>query len=120
MLVRDRIALALAGTAAAALPLAAWLGVSNDARRLDLLVLGAAVLLQIGLLFTWAVIPRLPRLLVGGYGLAIIALGLGFTIAAPPPEAGAVAGPWAFIGMLVAGVLTIIASIVHSSEPTSL
>jgi len=117
MPIRDRIALALAGTAAAVLPTTAWLAASSDSRRIDLLVLGAALLLQLGLLFTWAVIRRLPRLVVAGYGLATIALGLGFTIAAPQPEAGEVAGPWAFTGMLIAGLLTMIAAVVHSREP---
>jgi len=120
MPIRDRIALALAGAAGAVLPAFGWLAATNDARRIDLLVLGVALLLQLGLLSSWAVIRRLPRLVVAGYGLSIIALGLGFTIAAPAPEAGTVAGPWAFAGMLIAGLLTMIAAVVHSGEPTTI
>jgi len=115
MPIRDRIALALAGTAAAVLPTTAWLAVSSDARRIDLLVLGAALVLQLGLVFTWAVIRRLPRLFVAGFGLATIALGLGFTIAAPAPEVGEVAGLWAFVGMFICGLLTMIGAVVHST-----
>jgi hypothetical protein len=63
---------------------------------------------------TWVFIPRLPKFIVAGWGLILIALGIGEIIAAPVP-AGAGEFPWALIGLVVFGLVTIVTAIVHRS-----
>jgi hypothetical protein len=82
-------------------------------RSVDVVALWLAGLLQVGLVGTWALIPRLPKWVVAGWGLIVLALGIGVIIAAPVP-AGASSFPWALAGLVVVGIITIIAAIVHS------
>jgi hypothetical protein len=110
---RDRVAIAIAAAATAALPLFAWLAAMYEARRLDVFVLAAAAPLQLTALVIWIVMPRLPRWIVLGYGIVLVAAGLGFTVAAPAADPGAAAGPWSFVGLLVIGVAMILAAMVH-------
>lgn len=113
-MLRHRFALALAGIATAVLAVAFGLAIAGITQRADIVLLGGAVLAQIALLVGWAVLPRLPRWLVAGYGLVLIATGFGFAIAGPVPDPGAVAQwPWALITMFVAGLIMIIAAVIH-------
>jgi hypothetical protein len=87
-------------------------------RSIDVVVLWLAGLLALGLLVTWAFIPRLPRWIATGFGLILIATGLGVIITAPVP-AGAGTVPWGLLGLVVTGLAIIIAAIVHGSAEAS-
>jgi len=117
-MIRDRFALAILGvTVGFFTTLAALANLEEVPRNIDIVVLWLAGALQLGLLLTWVFIPRLPRWIVAGWGLILIATGVGAIIAAPVPE-GASATPWALVGLVVGGIVTIILSVVHSSEST--
>jgi hypothetical protein len=94
--------------------MAALANLEPTPRSIDVVVLWLAGAAQLGLLLTWIFIPRLPRWIVAGWGLILIAVGIGVVITAPVPD-GAGATPWALIGLLVVGIVTLIASAVHSS-----
>ncbi len=114
-MIRDRFCLGITGVTVGALTtLAAIANLESTPRTIDVVVLWLAGALQLGLLLTWIFIPRLPRWIVAGWGLILIALGLGVIITVPVPE-GAGVMPWAVIGLLVVGVVTIVMSAVHSS-----
>jgi hypothetical protein len=117
-LIRDRFALALVSVTVGLLPLLGAIAVIGDTRRaVDVVALWLAGAMQLGLVLTWVFIPRLPKWLIGGWGLILIAAGIGFTIAAPiasDPVNGSTF-TWAFAGLVVVGILTIIAAVVHSS-----
>jgi hypothetical protein len=114
-LVRDRFTLAVVALGTGTLTTLAALAMRDPTpRSVDVVVLWLAGLLQLGLVLTWALIPRLPAWVVAGWGLILIALGIGVIIAAPVP-AGAAAFPWALVGLVVIGIATIVAAIVHSS-----
>ena len=70
-------------------------------------------LLQLGLLLVWVFVPRLPRWIVAGWGLILVAAGVGVIITAPVPE-GASTIPWALVGLVIGGIVTMIVSAVHS------
>ena len=112
-MIRDRVALALVAVCAGALTTLAALAMQDPTpRSVDIVVLWLAGLLHLGLVGTWALIPRLPKWIVAGWGLILFALGFGVIIAAPVP-AGASAFPWALLGLVVVGIVTILAAIVH-------
>ena len=113
-MIRDRFALAASGLSAAGLSTLAALAMGEGVRRqIDVTVLWLAAALTLGMVLTWVFIPRLPKWIVAGWGLILIALGIGEIIAAPVP-AGAGQYPWALIGLVVFGIVTIITAIVHS------
>ena len=122
-MIRDRFALALVSVTVALLPLLASVAVIASTRRqVDVVALWLAGALQLGLVLTWVFIPRLPRWIVGGWGLILVAAGIGFTIAAPvaaEPAAGSTF-TWAFLGLVVVGILTIIAAVIHKSGEVAL
>ena len=118
-MIRDRLALVIAALTVGKLTtLAALANLEAVPRSTDILVLWLAGLLQLGLVLTWVFIPKLPRWIVAGWGLILIAASIGVVITAPVP-AGASTFSWAFVGLLVAGILTIIASVVHHSPTES-
>jgi len=113
-MVRDRFALAVMGlTVGFFTTLAGIAGLEDVPRNIDIVALWLAGLLTLGLLLTWVFIPRLPRWIVAGWGLILIAAGIGVIITAPVPD-GASVVPWALIGLVVGGIVTIIMSAVHS------
>jgi len=120
MAIRDRFALALVSlTVGGLFALGAFANYAESSRSFDVVVLWLAGLLQLGMVVTWVFIPRLPKWIVAGWGLILAAAGLGVTIAGPAVPAGETVTPWALVGLLVVGVLTIIAAVVHSPTNTS-
>jgi len=118
-MIRDRFALAIMGvTVGFFTTLAALANLEEGPRDIDIVVLWLAGALTLVLLLAWVFIPRLPRWIVAGWGLILIATGIGVIIAAPVP-AGASTIPWALIGLLVGGIVTIILSAVHSPATRS-
>jgi hypothetical protein len=118
-MIRDRFALGALGVTVGALTtLAAVANLEAVPRTIDIVVLWLAGALQLGLLVTWIFIPRLPKWIVAGWGLILIALGLGVIIAVPVP-AGADSIPWAVLGLVVIGIATIIISAVHRGRDRS-
>jgi len=119
-MIRDRFALAALGlTVGFFTTLAAIANLEDVPRNIDIVALWLAGLLTLGLLLTWVFIPKLPRWIPAGWGLILIAAGIGLIITAPVP-AGASVIPWGLIGLVVGGIVTIILSAVHSpatSEP---
>ena len=114
-MIRDRFALAVIGATVGGLTtLAALANLESVPRTIDITFLWLAGALQLGLLLTWVFIPRLPRWIVAGWGLILAATGLGLLITAPAPAGGS-GIPWALIGLLLAGIVTIVMSVVHSS-----
>ena len=114
-MIRDRFALAALGlTVGFFTTLAAIANLEDVPRNIDIVALWLAGLLTLGLLLTWIFIPKLPRWIVAGWGLILIAAGIGLIITAPVP-AGASVVPWGLIGLVVGGIVTIILSAVHSS-----
>ena len=114
-MIRDRFALGVIGVTVGALTtLAAVANLEATPRTIDIVVLWLAGALQLGLLLTWIFIPRLPRWIITGWGMILIALGLGVIITVPVPE-GAGTTPWAVIGLAVVGIITIVMAFVHSS-----
>jgi hypothetical protein len=115
-MIRDRFALATAGLSAAGLSTLAALAMGEPVRRqIDVTVLWLAAAATLGLVVTWVFVPRLPKFIVAGWGLILIALGVGELIAAPVP-AGAGEFPWALIGCVVFGLVTIVTAVVHSGS----
>ncbi|MGI8929434.1 MAG: hypothetical protein ACR2H0_08245 [Candidatus Limnocylindrales bacterium] len=119
MPIRDRFALALVSVTVGVLPLLGALATIGSTRRLvDVIALWLAGALQLGLVLTWAFMPRLPKWIVAGWGLILVAAGIGFTIAAPiatEPADGSTF-PWGFFGLVVVGILTMLAAVIHRSE----
>jgi hypothetical protein len=114
MAIRDRFALALAGMTVMALTTFAALAmVEQPTRWIDVTVLWLAGLLQLLVVLAWVFMPRLRRWIIGGWGLILIATGLGVIISAPVP-AGASVMPWALIGLVIVGIVTIIVAIAHT------
>lgn len=114
-MIRDRFAIGVTGLTVAALPMFALLAALESTRRpVDMVTLWLAGALQLGLLLTWIFIPRLPRWIIAGWGLILVAVGLGLIISAPisPGEGGVM--PWGLIGLLIVGLVTMIVSAVHS------
>jgi len=118
MSVRDRVAVALVSLTVGLLPLVGALAQLGGTRRVaDVVVLWVAGALQLGFVLTWTLVPRLPRWIVGGWGLILIAVGIGLAISAPVAESPAdgstlvVALPVLF----VVGVVTIVAAAVHET-----
>jgi hypothetical protein len=119
-MIRDRLALAITALTVGGLTtLAALANVEAVPRSVDIVVLWLAGALQLGLVLTWVFIPRLPRWIVAGWGLILIATGVGVVITAPVP-AGASSFSWALVGLLIAGIVTIVASVVHSSPDATI
>ena len=115
-MIRDRFALAVSGLAATGLMTLAALAMNDAVRRnVDVTVLWLAGALTIGMVATWIFLPRLPRWIVAGWGLILIALGVGVIISAPVP-AGAGQFPWALIGLVVFGIVIIVTAAVHSGN----
>ncbi|MEO6349572.1 MAG: hypothetical protein ABIP53_02885 [Candidatus Limnocylindrales bacterium] len=115
-MIRDRLAIALVSLTVAAMPLLASMAVIGSTRRaVDVVSLWLAGALQLGLVLTWVFVPRLPKWIVGGWGLILAAAGIGFTIAAPIAEAPVFGSttPWAFFGLVIAGIVTIVAGVIH-------
>lgn len=113
-MIRDRFALGITGLTVGLLTtLAALANIGSEPRYVDVVVLWLAGAGHLGLLLTWIFIPRLPRWIVAGWGLILIALGIGVVITVPVPE-GASGVPWALVGLLVVGIVTMIMSVVHS------
>lgn len=117
MAIRDRFAIALVALTVAAMPLLACIAVIGDTRRaVDVVALWVAGALQLILVLLWVFIPRMPRWVVGGWGLILIAAGIGLTIAAPinnEPIGGSTFA-WGLTGLLIFGILTILAAVIHS------
>ena len=117
-MIRDRFALAITGLSAALLTTFAALAMLEPTQRsVDIVVLWLAGALQLGLLLTWVFIPRLPKWIVAGWGLVLIATGIGVIITAPIP-AGAGNFPWALVGLVVVGLVTMVMAAVHTSGQT--
>ena len=117
-MIRDRFALAITGLSAAALTTFAALAMAETTpRSIDITVLWLAGALQAGLLLAWVFIPRLPKWIVAGWGLILIATGIGDIITSPVP-AGAGPMPWALVGLVVVGLVTIVMAVVHSGGGT--
>jgi hypothetical protein len=115
-MVRDRFALAVSGLSATGLMTLAALAMNDAVRRnVDVTVLWLAGALTIGMVATWIFLPRLPKWIVAGWGLILIALGIGVIISAPVP-AGAGQFPWALIGLVVFGIVIIVSAVVHSGS----
>lgn len=113
-MIRDRFALAAMGLTVGFLTtLAAIANLEDVPRMIDIVVLWLAGLLSLALLVVWVFVPRLPRWIVAGWGLLLVALGVGVIITAPIP-AGASAIPWALVGTFVGGVVTMIISAIHA------
>ena len=122
-MIRDRLALVLVSLTVGLLPLLAALAVIGDTRRsVDVVVLWLAGALQLGMVFTWTFLPRLPRWIVGGWGLILVALGIGLTIAGPIADEPAVGSTfvWGLVGLAIVGVVTIVAAIIHRSGEATL
>jgi len=120
MAIRDRFALALVSlTVGALFALGVIVDSSDNGRSFDVVVLWLASALQLGLVVTWVFIPKLPKWIVAGWGLILAAAGLGVTIAGPVVPAGETFMPWALVGLVVVGVLTIIAAVVHSPSSST-
>ncbi len=119
-MIRDRFALAVLGVTVGFFTTLAGLANLEDVpRNIDIVVLWLAGLLQLGLLLTWVFVPRLPRWIVAGWGLILIAAGIGVIITSPVP-AGASVVPRALIGLVVGGIVTMILSAVHSPAEATL
>ena len=118
-MIRDGLALVIAALTVGMLTtLAAVANLEEVPRSTDIIALWLAGALQLGLVLTWVFIPKLPRWIVAGWGLILIAAGVGVVITAPVP-AGASSFSWALVGLVVAGILTIVASLVHTSPSGS-
>ena len=118
-MIRDRFALAVTGLTVGVLTtLAALANIGTDPRYVDVVVLWLAGAGQLGLMLTWVFIPRLPRWIVAGWGLILFALGIGVVITVPVPD-GATAVPWALVGLLIVGIVTMVMSAVHTSGSRS-
>jgi hypothetical protein len=122
-LIRDRFALALVAVTTFLLPLLGALAVVGSTRRsVDVVALWLFGAFQLGLVVTWALIPRLPKWIVAGWGLIMFAAGIGVTIVAPvaaqPADGSTFA--WALVGLVIVGILTMLASVIHSSTSRSL
>jgi len=118
-MIRDRFALAVMGVSVGALTtLAAIANLDAVPRTIDIVALWLAGAAQLVLVIVWALVPRLPRWVIAGWGLILVALGVGVIITAPIP-AGATAVPWALIGLAVVGIVTMIMSAVHSPVTTN-
>jgi hypothetical protein len=114
-MIRDRLALAITALTVGALTtLAALANLEPVPRSVDIIALWLFGGLQLGLVLTWALIPKLPRWIVAGWGLILIASGIGLVITAPVPS-GASTFSWALAGLVIVGIVTIVASVVHSS-----
>jgi hypothetical protein len=114
-LIRDRFALALVSlTVGGLLALGAYVDTTSS-QPFDVVVLWLASALQLGFVVTWVFIPRLPKWIIGGWGLILCAAGLGVTIAGPAVESGQTVTPWALIGLVTAGILTIVAGVIHGT-----
>jgi len=113
-LIRDRLAIALAGVSAAGLTTLGALALTDATpRQIDVTVLWGAGALTLGMVLTWVFIPRLPKWIVAGWGLIVIGTGIGDIIAAPVP-AGAGNFPWALAGLVVFGIVIILTAVIHS------
>jgi hypothetical protein len=118
-LIRDRLALALAGLTAAGLTTLGALALTDATpRQIDVTALWGAGALTLGMVLTWVFIPRLPKWIVAGWGLIMIGTGIGVIIAAPVP-AGASNFPWALVGLVVLGIVTIVTAVIHSGSERS-
>ncbi len=123
MAIRDRFALALVSVTVAVLPLIGAMAVIGSTRRaVDVVALWLAGALQLGLVLTWVFIPRLPKWIVAGWGLILIATGIGLTIAAPvaAEPVGGSTFTWGVVGLVVVGILTMLAAVIHTSEKAGL
>jgi hypothetical protein len=118
-LIRDRFALAVSGLAAAGLTTLGALALTDATpRQIDVTVLWLAGAGTLGMVLTWVFIPRLPKWIVAGWGLILIATGIGEIIAAPVP-AGAGNFPWALVGLLVFGIVVVLTAVIHSGTERS-
>ena len=108
------VQMAATGLAATGLTTLAALAMNDEVpRNVDVTVLWLAGALTIGMVATWVFLPRLPKWIVSGWGLILIALGIGVIITAPVP-AGAGQFPWALVGLVVFGIVIVITALVHS------
>lgn len=115
-MIRDRFALAVSGLSAAGLTTLAALAMGEPVRRsIDVTVLWLAGALQLVLLAAWVFMPRLPKWIVAGWGLILVASGVGVIITAPV-AAGASSFPWALAGLVIFGIVTIVMAVVHSGS----
>lgn len=115
-MIRDRFALAVTGLSAAGLTTMAALAMSEPVRRsIDITVLWLAGALTLVVAGAWVFVPRLPKWIVAGWGLILVATGIGVIIAAPVP-AGAGQFPWALAGLVVFGLVIIVTAAIHSGS----
>jgi len=115
-MIRDRFAIGVVGLTVGALPVFALLAMLESSRRqVDVVTLWLAGVPQLGLLLTWIFIPRLPKWIVAGWGLILVATGLGLIIAAPVGAGEGGVMPWGLIGLVLVGLLTMIMAAVHGS-----
>jgi hypothetical protein len=118
-MIRDRFALAASGLSAAGLTTLAALAMGEATRRsIDITVLWLAGALQLVVVLAWIFIPRLPKWIVAGWGLIMVATGIGEIISAPVP-AGAGSFPWALVGLVVFGIVTMLMAVAHSGSERS-
>jgi len=115
-MIRDRFALAVGGFSAAGLMTLAALAMGEPVRRsIDITVLWLGGALTLVLVGAWVFLPRLPKWIVAGWGLIMVAMGIGVIITAPVP-AGAGQYPWALTGLVVFGIVMIVMAVVHSGS----
>lgn len=120
-MIRDRFALAVTGITVAALTTCAALAMLEPNRReVDIVVLWLAGALQLGLVLTWVFLPPLPKWVVAGWGLILLATGIGVIITAPVPAGASGSFPWALAALVVIGIVTMVASVIHTSEKSGL
>ncbi len=122
MPIRDRFALALVAITTFLLPLIGALAVISSSRRpVDVVALWLFGALQLGLVLTWVVI-RLPKWIVAGWGLILFAAGIGITIVAPIAAEPADGSTFTFalVGLVVVGILTMLAAAIDKSEKAGL
>jgi hypothetical protein len=112
---RDRFAMALAGAATAYLAATFFISFGGGG-LLDRFVLGVTLLVQAAFVVTWIVVPRLPRWMILGYALILIATGIGFQLTGGVDERLMARAHLSPLALIAAGVVMLIASLFHRSE----
>lgn len=120
---RDRWALAVAGAATAVLVVTAY-GFWRDSSTGDPWIAVVAIPIHVLATAAWLGRPSIQRRLVVAFGIAEIIVGAGYFATAPilrgrfaPPGQPLIstAQVWGLAGLAVAGVLIVVAGLIHSS-----
>lgn len=112
----------LAGAATIWLLVAFWLSLVNQLGGVDRLAIGIALAIQLGVIMTWDLFPRLPLWIVAGHGLITVSLALGLIIAAPvaPAAVFGLALPFYVLGLVPAGLAMMLAAAARWERSSSL